>query len=225
MNRRVLLIDGDTGFRDTLTRELGRYRGVVVMTEPDSERAFAIAAADAPSLIVIAVEEPDKAGYKVFQKCKKGALAKVPILLVTQSVSADSFAKHRGLKVHADEYIDKREMSEHELVGKIDNLIGLGDPVDDIPVDDDIPLDMEGDVVEETVGGDDPANEFIHEARTVGPGEGMLQLDKLVRREAFVLAYVDGFWVIAWVLTIGLLLLLFVTPPPPNHMTRPIIRT
>jgi ActR/RegA family two-component response regulator len=55
MNRRVLLIDADPAFRDTLTRELGRYRGVVVMTEPDSERAFAIAAADAPSLIVIAV--------------------------------------------------------------------------------------------------------------------------------------------------------------------------
>ena len=30
---------------------------------------------------------------------------------------------HRGLKVHADEYIDKRTMSTHELVGKIDGLI------------------------------------------------------------------------------------------------------
>ena len=124
MNRRVLLIDADEGFRDTLTRELRRYKGVVVMTEADAERGFAIATADAPSLIIIAVEEPDKTGYKVFQKCKKGALSKVPILLVTQSVSADSFAKHRGLKVHADEYIDKREMSEHELVGVVGGLVG-----------------------------------------------------------------------------------------------------
>jgi len=191
MNRRVLLIDADTGFRDTLTRELGRYKGVVVMTEADADRAFAIAAADAPSLIVIAVEEPDKSGYKVFQKCKKGALAKVPVLLVTSSVSADSFAKHRGLKVHADEYIDKRDMSNHELVGKIDNLIVLGDPSDDevgIPIEDDIPMEIaDGDVVvDETVAGDDDQsgpNDFVHEARTVAPGEGGMKLDSLVDAE------------------------------------------
>ena len=184
MNRRVLLIDADAGFRETLTRELGRYKGVVVMTEADATRAFAIAAADAPSLIIIAVEEPEKTGYKVFQKCKKGALSKVPILLVTASVSADSFAKHRGLKVHADEYVDKRTMSAQELVGKIDGLIGLGAPSDslpDIPVDD-LAMDGASDVVEETFG-DDPATEFANEARTVGPGDGAAQLEKLVDAE------------------------------------------
>src|SRR5438105_7180369 len=118
MNRRVLLIDSDTTFRDSLTQQLGRYR-VVVMTEPDAERALAIGGADAPALIVIAVDEPEKAGFRAFQKCKKGALAQVPIMLVTSSVSPDSFAKHRGLKVHADDYIDKRTMSDQELVGKI----------------------------------------------------------------------------------------------------------
>ena len=112
MNRRVLLIDADMGSRDTLTRELGRYKGVVVMTEADADRGLCDRGGRrAGSLIVIAVEEPDKIGFKVFQKCKKGALAKVPVMLVTSSVSADSFAKHRGLKVHADEYIDKRDMS------------------------------------------------------------------------------------------------------------------
>jgi hypothetical protein len=186
MNRRVLLIDADTEFRDTLTRELGRYKGVVVMTEADADRAFAIAAAEAPSLIVIAVEEPEKTGYKVFQKSKKGALSKVPIMLVTHSVSADSFAKHRGLKVHADEYVDKRTMSTHELVGKIDGLIGLGEPSDslgDISVDD-LAMDGASDVVEETIGGDDAVDEFdAHEARTVGPGQGGSQLDKLMDLE------------------------------------------
>ena len=41
MNRRVLLIDADPAFRDTLTRELARYK-VVVVTEPDAERALAL---------------------------------------------------------------------------------------------------------------------------------------------------------------------------------------
>ena len=188
MNRRVLLIDADTGFRDTLTRELARYKGVVAITEPDPDRALSIAAADTPSLIVIAVEEPDKTGYKVFQKCKKGALAKVPVLLVTASLTPDSFAKHRGLKTHADEYIDKRDMSVHELTGKIDNLIGLGEPSDDevsIPVEDDIPMEIaDGDVVvDETDAADDhsSANDFVHEAATAGPNA--LGLDSLVDAE------------------------------------------
>src|SRR5258706_7085140 len=131
MNRRVLLIDSDIAFRDTLTHELGRYR-VIVMTEADPDRALALANADAPALIVLDIEEADKkAGYRLFEKCKKGALSKVPIILVTRSVPAESFAKHRGMRVHADEYIDKRTMSTHELVGKIDGLVGLGDPHDD----------------------------------------------------------------------------------------------
>src|SRR3569623_1841417 len=190
MNRRVLLIDADTGFRDTLTGELARYKGVVVQTAPDPDRALAAATADPPALIIIAVDEPDKTGYKVFQKCKKGALSKVPVLLVTSSLTPDSFAKHRGLKTHADEYIDKREMSIHELVGKVDNLIVLGEPSEDdvsIPVEDDIPMEIgDGDVVlDETVAEDDDhsaANEFAHEAMTVGPDAGV-KLEQLVDAE------------------------------------------
>src|SRR4051812_45385888 len=98
MNRRVLLIDLDPAFRDTLTRLLNRYR-VVVMTESDAERAIGLANADPPSLFVVGVDEPDKAGFRVFQKCKKGALSKVPVMLVTSTVSPEAFAKHRSLKL------------------------------------------------------------------------------------------------------------------------------
>ncbi|HTR54298.1 MAG TPA: response regulator, partial [Kofleriaceae bacterium] len=98
MNRRVLLIDADPEFQGTLTAELGRYR-ITVVAEPDPDAGVQLAAADPPAMIVIGVEEPEKAGFRVFQKCKKGALAKVPIALVTASVSPESFAKHRGLKV------------------------------------------------------------------------------------------------------------------------------
>ena len=52
MNRRVLLIDADIAFRDTLIHELGKYR-IVVMCEPEADRALALANADAPALIVL----------------------------------------------------------------------------------------------------------------------------------------------------------------------------
>ena len=172
MNRRVLLVDLDPAFSGTLTRLLNRYR-VVVMHEPEAERALAIAAADPPALIIIGVDEPDKAGFRVFQKTRKGALGKVPTMLVTSSLSADAFAKHRGLKVHADDYLDKREADDALLVSKVDALIQLGEPevVEEsaIAVDDDIPMD-EGDVVLDEVVGDDAAAEFDeHNMQTAGP--------------------------------------------------------
>src|SRR3569833_3185715 len=162
MNRRVLLIDADPAFRDTLTRELARYK-VVVMTEPPLPRARPPRPPPPPTLILLTIEEADKkSGFREFEKCKKGVLSKTPIILVTGSVPPESFAKHRNLKVHADEYIDKRSMSTHELVGKIDGLIALGDPDDEelaIPVEDEIPMEIaEGDVVLDEVVGDDHAD-------------------------------------------------------------------
>ena len=46
-------------------------------------------------------------------------------------------------------------------------------------------------------------------------------LANLVRREAFVLAYIDAFWLIAWVTLAGMLLVLLLRPPPPNPLTPP----
>lgn len=42
-----------------------------------------------------------------------------------------------------------------------------------------------------------------------------------VQREAYVLAYIDAFWLIAWVSLAGLLLILFLRRPPPNPLTPP----
>ncbi|MCW5803285.1 MAG: response regulator, partial [Deltaproteobacteria bacterium] len=141
MNRRILLIDADPAFRASLDTHLGRYR-FEIYAEAEADKAIAAAASvsSAPTeLTIVAVEEPDKAGFKVFQRLKKGPLGKKPIMLVTGSVSADSFAKHATLKVRADAYLDKRTFSKDELLGKIDNLVDLGEMADDdldIPVED-----------------------------------------------------------------------------------------
>jgi DHA2 family multidrug resistance protein len=54
---------------------------------------------------------------------------------------------------------------------------------------------------------------------TAAQGAGML--GNLVRREAYVLAYIDAFWLVAWVSLAGILLILLLHRPPPNPLTPP----
>jgi len=42
-----------------------------------------------------------------------------------------------------------------------------------------------------------------------------------VQREAYVLSYIDAFWLIAWVSLAGILLILLLRRPPPNPLTPP----
>jgi DHA2 family multidrug resistance protein len=65
--------------------------------------------------------------------------------------------------------------------------------------------------------------------RPVGLGDANAQalyvIGSRVQRESFVLAYIDAFWVIAWVLAGAILLLLLLRAPPPNPLTPPRIRS
>jgi CheY-like chemotaxis protein len=148
--RTILLIDPDRDFHNLLVRELGPYGfAIVVDTSADPLAQVGKLAATA---LVIAVDEPDKRGYATFNKAKKGVAAQLPVVLVTSTVPADAFAAHRKLKVRADEYLDKRDLSTAELLGKFDNLIGLGDlssdgelaipvEVDEVAIDDEVLVD------------------------------------------------------------------------------------
>ena len=67
MNRRILLIDSDITFRTTLTIAVQKYR-IDVIHEPDADEAIALGATEPPVLLVVGVEEPEKAGFKTFQR-------------------------------------------------------------------------------------------------------------------------------------------------------------
>jgi MFS transporter, DHA2 family, multidrug resistance protein len=64
-------------------------------------------------------------------------------------------------------------------------------------------------------------------SRPTGLGDPVTQgtgvLANLVRREAYVLAYVDAFWLIAWISVLGILLVSLLRRPPPNFLTPPRI--
>ncbi len=63
--------------------------------------------------------------------------------------------------------------------------------------------------------------------RATGLGDAAAQgtglLAAAVQRESYVLAYIDAFWLIAWVSLAGLLVIVFLRRPPPNPLTPPRI--
>jgi DHA2 family multidrug resistance protein len=64
-------------------------------------------------------------------------------------------------------------------------------------------------------------------SRQTGLGDATAQglgvLAARVQHEAYVLAYIDAFWLIAWASLAGILLVLFLPRPPPNPLTPPRI--
>lgn len=53
--------------------------------------------------------------------------------------------------------------------------------------------------------------------------QGLGVLATRVQHEAYVLSYIDAFWLIAWVSLAGMLLVLLLRRPPPNPLTPPLI--
>ncbi len=124
--RRLLLIDSDNEFKDLLNSQLAPYGFEVSAVSPDERDPLSRVTELSPAAVFIAVELPNKFGYSLCNKAKKGVAKEIPVILTTRSVAPSGFQSHRKLKAHADEYIDKREMTEQELLDKLNTLIGLG---------------------------------------------------------------------------------------------------
>lgn len=154
-DRRVLLIDTDKQFHEVLRRSLHPY-GVDVQVVSDGSDGVARAIEVKPELIFIAVDLPDKAGYGICNKIRRGATRGIPVALITSTVAPSDFEQHRKLpKGHADAYFDKRTLDQDELVRRIDELITLGPPVaeEEFPVED-IPFEDDAVAVEEEMAVD-----------------------------------------------------------------------
>jgi DHA2 family multidrug resistance protein len=84
-------------------------------------------------------------------------------------------------------------------------------------------LDLGSDIVSRAIA----AFSGIFDSRPTGASnstaQGLRALANVVQREAYVLAYIDGFWVIAWTLAAAPLLVLLLRRPPPNPLTPPRI--
>jgi CheY-like chemotaxis protein len=163
--RRALLIDSDPEFHDLCARVLAPY-AVAVHAVTDGSDGLKLVPELSPEVIIIAVELPDKIGYSICNKAKKGVARKIPVVLASATVPPSDLEHHRTLpKVRADEYIDKRIVTPEELVQKLDALINLGPPLEEGFVDaEDIHFD------DDPVSAIAPRPEEVAEDGDSGPG-------------------------------------------------------
>jgi CheY-like chemotaxis protein len=126
MPKKILLIENDSAFAEGLTQAL-ETTGFEVRATGDGKEGLDLAREWDPSAIVLCVELPGMSGYLVCQKLRKDdALKAIPLVLTSAEATADTFEKHRALKVRADEYLLKPYDSS-ALVDKLGALVGLPD--------------------------------------------------------------------------------------------------
>ncbi len=122
-HRMVLVIDEDAAFRDRLAALLAPL-GVRVEAAQGEDDILEAVARRAPEAVFIAVDLPEKEGYGLFSRIKQ-ARRRVPVVLVTSSISASDLKLHEKLKVHAEAYLDKRAATEEEIREAIESRLGI----------------------------------------------------------------------------------------------------
>ena len=79
--------------------------GHKVLLAEDGEQAISLFREQSPDLVLLDVRMPDMDGYQVATKIREIELGWIPILFLSSSVDAESFAK--GINAGADDYLHK----------------------------------------------------------------------------------------------------------------------
>jgi CheY-like chemotaxis protein len=127
--RRALIVDRDKTFVERLRRCLQALDYDLDVARGRREALEYLASGDT-AIVFLAVERPKKSGFKAFADVKQRA-RNVPIVLASSTVPMDELLLHQKLRLHADAYIDKRSLSERELLETLDRLLQLNlDPAE-----------------------------------------------------------------------------------------------
>ena len=127
MSKRILLIDSDESFAQSLQQAIGA-RGFTATIAANSEQGLQLARTEAPDLIVVCVEAQPTNGYMLCTRLKKDdALKGIPVILTSANATADSFEKHKKLKTRAEDYLIK-PFQPAELLQKAAALLGVALP-------------------------------------------------------------------------------------------------
>ena len=132
--RRVLVLDDDSEFLSVLQGSLGVYDFEIQSMDPipDSIRTLKILN---PDVIFISADLPDKIGYTLCGKTRTAMGKKVFIAFTTAVLSSHDLSMHQKQRLHADLYLDKRNLSKSDLLNKLDKSIKLGPRIKPLPTE------------------------------------------------------------------------------------------
>jgi CheY-like chemotaxis protein len=130
MPKKILLIENDSAFAAQVSEAL-ESGGFDVRIAPEGKAGLDLAREWGPNGIVLSVELPGMSGYLVCQKLRKDeATRAIPLILSSAEATADTFEKHKALKVRADEYL----LKPYAPGDLFDRLAALGLPAEVEPV-------------------------------------------------------------------------------------------
>jgi two-component system, cell cycle response regulator DivK len=117
---KILLVEDNEMNRDMLSRRLQRKGFSVVMAE-DGKSGVAMAASEAPDLILLDMSLPLVDGWEVARQIKAGATTKdVPIIALTAHAMAGD--REKALEAGCDEY-DTKPVEFPRLLAKIEAIL------------------------------------------------------------------------------------------------------
>jgi len=124
MSKKILIFESDATFADEL-RQGFTGLGCEVSVVDDANHGLQAAAKDKPDLIYLAVELPRSNGFSVCNKLKRDTgLANVPVVILSQDSTDETFEQHRRLRGRAEDYIHK-PISFDALLARTGSLAGL----------------------------------------------------------------------------------------------------
>ena len=123
--RHILIFDDDSDFLVLVKCSLESYRFEIQQEDPGPDNIQTLKELN-PEIIFISADFPDKAGFTLFNKVKKSTSKKSLIVFTTASLSAHDLSLHAKQRLHADLYLDKRDLSDNDLLEMLEKIIELG---------------------------------------------------------------------------------------------------
>ena len=118
---KILLVEDNEMNRDMLTRRLQR-RGHEVLVAVDGAQGLALAQAQLPTLILMAMSLPIMDGWEATRQIKSDpATSGIPVIALTAHAMSED--REKALAAGCDDY-DTKPVEFGRLVGKIDALLG-----------------------------------------------------------------------------------------------------
>ena len=118
----ALIVDEDASFRDRLARLLA-LAGIELIHASNEDEAISLLERRRPVVVVLAVDLPEKNGFFLFNKVKR-VQRTVPVVITTSTVSRADLKMHEKLRVHADLYIEKTDLSDTDLFDAVAGAAG-----------------------------------------------------------------------------------------------------